>query len=123
MKKVRYVASALLLMCLCAALGSCEKNENQSDEILLTVASYKTGCPPSVREPDCYIVKREGLDWRVFDFPIHDFDYTPGYEYELRVKEVRVKNPGIDEPVRKYFCLAVLSRQKKDSDVQLRCLR
>lgn len=64
--------------------------------------------------------------WMAYCFPIENFDYEEGYEYVLLVKitegTVLDKNLADGDWIR-YSCLKVISKEKKDSNVDTTDIR
>lgn len=108
MKKFRI----LWLVCSLFVLCACEDKEKI---LLLTVASEKGSCFV-VGEFPCYIVKFNKNDnWTTITESIKGFDYEPGYEYVIKVREKHIKNPPEDY-LGEYFLIDVISKEKKDSE-------
>jgi hypothetical protein len=69
-----------------------------STEITVTVGSQMAACPGNSRAK-CYQVRREGSsEWNVFPAPIQGFDFWPGSEYVIVVREDKVANPPPGSP-------------------------
>ena len=64
--------------------------------------------------------------WVVYCFPIEDFEYEEGYEYVLLVKitEGNVRDKKLaDRAWIRYSCIKVISKEKKDSNVDTTNIR
>lgn len=106
MKKYRF----LWLLCSLFVLCACGDKEK---EYILTVASERymlsDGYP-------CFIVKFDKSEkWTIIGKMITGFDYEPGHEYVLKVKEKIVKNPPVDYQGA-YTVLELISKEKKNSE-------
>lgn len=100
------------LLCLSLTLMACDKKEK---EFILTVASEKGSCFV-VGEFSCYIVKYDKSDtWTTITESIPGFDYEPGYEYVIEVKERHIKNEPEDY-LGEYILMNVISKTKKQSE-------
>lgn len=103
MKKFLLILSVVTL---CASCAKREKTET------LTVASERA-IDQSVPGQECFLVKHDGQqDWELWCFDIEGFDYQPGYEYVIRIKEKQ--EPGI--ALRKYELVNEVSKVMKESE-------
>lgn len=78
MKKILLI---LTVAALCTACGKREKTE------IITVASEKSEIDVNGHH-ECFLVKHEGYEgWELWCADIEGFNYEPGYEYVLKIKE------------------------------------
>lgn len=103
---------ALTLVTVVLLLSSCM---NQTSERMI-VASKQGDCV-GVAPMKCLLVKENGqTDWQYFYNQIEDFEYEPGYEYELEIVKEKIDNPAADQSSIKYILIKVLSKKKKESE-------
>lgn len=123
MKTNRILSILVLLMC-AFGIMSCSKEERKitgRQEYTLTVASKMLpgvlfSCGSNYLT-DVYAVKVGDSDkWSQFG-PISGFDYTEGYEYEIRIRETNYLDYRMGEPAwTEYDLIKVISKVEKDSD-------
>jgi len=67
-----------------------------TENLLLTVASYKTLCSFAFFNAPClYVREGENGQWHGFSEAISGFDYMPGYAYQLFVNKERIDYGGV----------------------------
>lgn len=81
----------------------------------------------SIGVTEAYLIQDIGLKdkntsspWMAYCYPIENFDYEEGYEYVLLVKikeSTLLDKKTMDGFGIRYFCNKVLSKEKKDSNV------
>jgi len=54
--------------------------------------------------------------WQIITETISGFSYEKGYEYILKVKSTKIKNPPMDISNIRYTLIEVISKVKKDSE-------
>ena len=124
MKTKFLIVAAILIL-----FGACNNNNNidndieQSKTIRLTVGSekYKWSEGWIVDETfrgDCFNVKHEDEaqgeemenTWTHFCYPIEGFDYVEGYEYDLLVRVIPIKDPPADAASSRYVLIEIISQ-------------
>lgn len=94
-------------------------NKGFSKQYGMFVASKTVDCY-GVEKRKCLLTKPSwGTKWDLFYANIEGFNYEPGYEYHLEVKETEIKNPPADSSSLKYTLIKVISKEKKDSDARM----
>ena len=64
----------------------------------------------------CYKVKEDSSEeWRFFYSEIAGFDYEPGYQYQLLVREETVSNPPADGSSLRWVLIEVVSKEAADN--------
>lgn len=95
-----------------------ESIENIPDASIVTytIASRQGDCV-GVAPQKCMLIKKEGAEgWEFFYSNIEGFQYEPGYEYVLKVREEK-KNPvPADASSIKYVLVKEVSKVKKNSE-------
>ena len=102
MKKYKYVP-ALLMIIVPAVIASCTTT--------YIVAPQKGDCY-GLRPMKCLLIKKDKKDseWQNFYGTIECFDYIPGYEYVIKVKETEIKSPAADRPSKEYKLKRIVSK-------------
>ncbi len=60
----------------------------------------------------CMKIKESpSADWQFFYGSIQGFDYEPGYNYELEVKQFDVPNPPADAPSMRYELVKIIEKK------------
>lgn len=123
MKTNRILSILVLLLC-AFGIMSCSKDGRQitdRQEYTLTVASKMLpgvlfSCGANYLT-DVYAVKVGDSDkWSQFG-PISGFDYTEGYEYEIKIRETSYLDYRMGEPAwTEYELIKVISKVEKDSE-------
>ncbi len=105
MKRIKYFAISVLgIMVL---LASCNRPAN---EITLYVGAEQVDCTGSSPQK-CYLVKyAPDGEWENFYDQIKGFDWQAGYEYELRVRVVPVKDPAADASSQTYELIEIVNK-------------
>ncbi|MDR0660383.1 MAG: DUF4377 domain-containing protein [Prevotellaceae bacterium] len=92
-------------------VSSCGSNTNR-----ITVASHKADCV-GVAPQKCLLIKTGASTDREYVYSeIEGFDYEEGYEYELDIKEVEVKDPPADASSVRYVLANEISKTPKTSE-------
>lgn len=108
MKKVIYLSISLMLL-----LMSCATTNNV---YRYTIASANADCV-GVAPQKCLLVKKgDAKNWEFFYSGIDGFNYEPGYEYVLDVKEEKRENTPADVSSIKYTLVKEVSKTAKISD-------
>ena len=104
----------VLIMLFPLLLTACGKDD---DSIYLTVASERPERTTVDEFSFYYFVKYgQSTEWEVISTPIVGLDYEPGYEYEIEVREVHLKNPPQDYSSVEYRLLRLISKTEKESE-------
>lgn len=97
-------------------LTSCEKNELETHNEVLVIASEVV----VKNEGIAYWVKRNGSNtWEMMHTEIANFKHERGYEYIVEVSVKEIKDPGPDQSSHSYTLIKIISKEKKDSEVPL----
>ncbi len=108
----------LLIFTMFFACNATDAVNEDTQEVKLRVNSYTVSCTGEM-EGTCLLVQEEdqiGTDeWEYFYFEdsIINFDYEPGYIYDLIVKKTTVSDPPADGSSVKYELLQILSKEKQ----------
>ncbi|MFA5650177.1 MAG: DUF4377 domain-containing protein [Proteiniphilum sp.] len=110
----------LLFSILCiVSLNACHKEGDIISELEIIVSSdMVTGIDPVGGGEVHYIQIKEMGDksgnWKTIrPLAINGFDYEAGYEYLLKVKKIRTKNPLQDQATIKYELIKIISQISK----------
>lgn len=104
---------AYLLISSMFILASCM---NTSDTVKYTIASQNADCT-GVAPQKCLLVKKgNATDWEYFYSNIEGFNYEPGYEYQLEVKEEKRENVPADASSIRYILVKEISKINKTSE-------
>lgn len=88
----------------------------KKDMVKIQVASATVDCMGAFPQ-QCLLVKiGNDTEWTYFYSNIEGFDYEPGYEYVLEVKQEKVENPAMDSSSIKYRLVKEISKTAKVSD-------
>ncbi len=119
------------IICLCASLYSCIKEEGDREKIVEMTIYAETGYGASVMnnvvtEPLIFSDSDNNQKHMLVDIITEgfDFEYERGYEYTFKVKKVWMKEPPQDVSSVKYIFVELLSKNKvitKDSEKNI-CL-
>jgi len=119
-KKICVVLASICLFTImtgCSASGSESSSKNPSEtddngiEKTLFVGPEKVDCV-GVAPQKCYKVREDpSEEWRFFYSEIAGFEFEPGYEYELLVREVKVENPPADGSSLRWELIKVVSKE------------
>lgn len=106
MKKLIYFLPFLVVLSSCST----------KDTVRFTVASTTADCV-GVAPQKCLLVKKgDTTEWEFFYSAIEGFNYEPGYEYVLDVKETKVENVPADASAIKYELVKEVSKLAKTSE-------
>ncbi|MGV3559517.1 DUF4377 domain-containing protein [Larkinella arboricola] len=93
--------------------AGCDKDDLKPETITLWVGDHQVDCT-GVGPQKCLLVKMEGdTSWTYHYTGIEEFTYEAGYEYRLRVKRKRVKNPPADGSSIRYILVSIDEKTKK----------
>lgn len=92
-------------------------NEEEDDYITMYVASEKYVITEGFFAGRFYLVRfSENEEWTMTFSSIFQFNYEPGYEYELLVEKKINDDPYMaDVPPWDYICRVVVNKEKKES--------
>lgn len=120
MKFLRIPFTVTGLLCITAGCSTLTPEANTADptdtsntgiEKTLYVDSEKVDCV-GVAPQKCYRVREDpSEDWRFFYSEIAGFEFEPGYQYELLVREEKVKNPPADGSSLRWELIKVVSKE------------
>lgn len=106
---------AILLTAIVAiTMTSCGSTKN----VTYTVASQKSSCV-GVAPQECLLVMKDGeTEWSLFYSQIEGFEYEPGYEYVIKVKEDYLDPADVpaDASSIKYTLVKMVSKTEKNSE-------
>ena len=109
MRKIILIA----LLALPLLIWRCASSSNITRYV---VASTEVDCM-GVGPQKCMMVKKGGDDnWTLFYGRIEGFDYVPGYEYVLDVREENIENPPADGSSVKYILVKQISKIAKTGE-------
>lgn len=109
LKIVSYTFVIAILMLQCKPMS----NIASGDEKTFIIASQTVDCT-GVAPMKCLQVKEKESDsWENFYSNIEGFTYEPGFEYVLKVKTEKIKNPPMDGSSIKYTLVNQVSKIKK----------
>ncbi len=101
------------LLILTFFLTSCE------EEKVIYVADHLENCE-SVTPQTCMLIKENKTDdWNYFYDAIEGFTYEEGYEYILKVKILKIKNPPADASSLAYKLVEVISKEKTQTSISI----
>ena len=107
MKTRRNLAVTLLALAAMTA-SACGPFLVGASEKTIFVGPYQVDCV-GVAPQKCLLVKEDPKDdWTFFYNQIEGFEYEPGYEYELRIREEEVKDPPADASSIRWILLEVV---------------
>lgn len=90
--------------------------ESVVSTVRYTVASRQGDCV-GVAPQKCMLIKKgDAADWEFFYSSIEGFQYEPGYEYILEVREEKLDNVPVDASSIKYTLVRELSKVQKESE-------
>lgn len=92
---------------------ACITNQKSAEKTIY-IGPELQSCMAGVAEILCMQVKwtKEQEEWEYFYGNIEGFNYEPGYEYELTVKEEKIKNPPAGGSQLKYILTEEISKTK-----------
>ena len=124
---MKRLLATLIGICILMILAGCAtppvefNGENSTDtgntsvEKTLFVGPERVDCV-GVAPQKCYKVREDpSEDWRFFYSEIAGFDYEPGYQYELLVREEKVENPPADGSSLRWELIEVVSKEAADN--------
>ncbi|WP_088444588.1 DUF4377 domain-containing protein [Flavobacterium oreochromis] len=94
-------------------LMSCKTINNTNKKTIYISAETKP-CSTGLMETQCMLVKwtKDQKEWEYFYSSIQGFKYEIGNEYELIIKEEKIKNPPADGSSIKYTLIKEISKRK-----------
>lgn len=81
-------------------------------EFIIKVAAQKEPCSGYEGQTECYLIAFNGGDFELSYEYISGFNYTPGFEYTLKVKSIPTKNGMPDMPERVLKLVEVIEAVK-----------
>jgi glyoxylase-like metal-dependent hydrolase (beta-lactamase superfamily II) len=73
-----------------------------------------------VAPQQCMLVREDAdSDWEFFYDQISGFKFEKGYEYKLKIKTTKIKNPPADASSLKYTLIKVLEKNNVDNPIQV----
>ena len=91
--------------------ATCSTENNLHSKVLM-VADHLEDCT-GVSNQKCLLIKENpGDDWTYFYDQIEGFDYEEGYEYEILVEVVQLKNQPADASAHRYVLKQIRSKSK-----------
>jgi len=120
MKSTRLLFAMIGLLCFVSACSTPTPDantdtstdaDNAGVEKTLYVGPERVDCV-GVGPQKCYKVREDpSEEWRFFYSEIAGFDYKPGYQYELRVREETVVNPPTDGSSLHWELIEIVSKE------------
>ena len=101
-----------LSMSLFLLMASC----GGGDTSKYTVASQNADCIGVGRQKCLLVKKGNAKEWEYFYSNIEGFDYEPGYEYVIEVRETTEENVPADDSSIRYTLVKVISKTEKTSE-------
>ena len=102
--------SLLIITAGCSTSNPESNNNSSSVEKTLYVGPERVDCV-GVAPQKCYKVKENPADeWTFFYSEIAGFEYEPGFEYELLVREEKVENPPADGSSLRWELIEIISK-------------
>jgi heat shock protein HslJ len=109
--KNRYQILGLFTLVAVMALSACAPFGGDRQKRVY-VGPYLVDCV-GVAPQECMLVKGDpDGDWTYFYDQIQGFDYEPGYEYELVVREDKIKNPPADASSLQWTLIEVVGKER-----------
>lgn len=108
MKTIFYLSISILLL-----FTSCMDKANT---VMYTIASQNADCTGVGRQKCLLVKKGDAKDWEYFYSHIEGFNYEPGYEYQLEVKEEKLEDVPADASSVKYVLVKEISKINKISE-------
>ncbi len=121
-KKTFWLISITLLLlaitAACTPSGSTD-SPTQPEQLTMYVGSETAECV-GVAPMDCLLVKFDKeAEWEFFYDSIMNFEYEPGFEYELLVTQTHIENPPADASSIQYTLVEMVSKTAVDINVGL----
>jgi heat shock protein HslJ len=109
--KNRYQLFGLLALVAAMALSACAPFGGAGQKTI-HVGPYLVDCT-GVAPQKCMLVREDPKDdWTYFYDQIQGFDYEPGFEYELVIREDRIENPPADASSLQWTLVEVVSKER-----------
>ncbi len=106
MLKIIFLLHLFLLSCYSSKTNEMDDNET------VTVNFHKSICQGEAYQW-CYQIKEKGAkDWEFYYDEIGGFKYEWGYNYILKVKKEKVKNPPQDASSEKWILESIIKKEK-----------
>lgn len=109
LKIVTYTFAISFLLIQCKLMP----NSSSGDEKTFIIASQTVDCTGVTPMKCLQFKEKESDNWGNFYSNIEGFTYEPGFEYVLKVKTEKIKNPPIDGSSIKYSLVSQVSKIKK----------
>ncbi len=100
----------LIILALPLFIWRCTSSSNITRYVIASTCVDCMGVAPQ----KCMMVKKgDATNWELFYSKIEGFDYEPGYEYVLDVKEEVQEKPAADSSSIKYYLVKQISKTAK----------
>lgn len=95
--------------------------KNGNNVSIIFIKAERKKCNSGEVEKECFMVKRKKSqpDWVFFSDEIVGFSYEEGFEYELKIKTERIKNPLLDASNVRVTLVKIVSKTKVSDNVSL----
>lgn len=115
MKKLKFNLKSLLSIFCFITVVQCTATTNPSgsEEKTLIIGPKTADCTGVVPMKCLQVKENVNGNWTNLYTNIEGFTYEPGYEYVLKVKEEKIKNPPADGSSIQYSLIREISRTKK----------
>ncbi len=104
---------AYILLIFVFALTMACNSDQESNNLIFTIASTKVDCQGVAPQKCLQIKKNTQKEWEYFYRNIEGFNYEEGYEYVIEVSQEKIKNPPADGSSIKYKFVKLISKTKK----------
>ncbi|MCK6692717.1 MAG: DUF4377 domain-containing protein [Thermoanaerobaculia bacterium] len=111
---INYTCAGLLMLSLAACAGA-SPQQSKEKEMKLKIMHYKVPCTGADLQL-CYLVSKDGGEAEYFYDEIEGFEYQWGYNYELLVEQVEVKQPMADASSVSYRLKQEVSKEKVSAE-------
>jgi heat shock protein HslJ len=110
--KIKYEALTVMLLVAAMVVSACAPLAGGPKEKTVYVGPYLVDCE-GVAPQKCMLVKEDAKDdWTLFYDQVQGFEYEPGFEYELVVREDRIENPPADASSIQWTLVEVVSKER-----------
>ena len=111
---INYTCAGLLMLSLAACAGA-SPQQSKAKEMKLKIMHYKVPCMGESLQL-CYLVSKNDGEPEYFYDAIEGFEYQWGYNYEIVVEQVEVKQPMADASSFSYRLKQEVRREKAPAD-------
>ena len=114
MRHYKCIAGVIILFLCVSLFNSCK-----DDDTMMWIASERVLSEDPVSTQEFLRMQykfKESDPWMVLSERINGFNYEEGYEYILRVKVTKIKNPAQDQSGTSYSLVDIISKTKKESN-------